>query len=144
MEDIRLNLTTKEDIVGQITRSQQKSQALNEELDSLDQRTQKQRLDNQKLNERIEELKDMKRNKVESNGAKIIQELEYKLREADMKLSSFIRTPPRKTNDFFMSHKSLRSSPASSTNHRNFPIVKIVEDINEIKSIMVKKNKYIY
>ena len=137
VEDIRMNLTTKEDILGQISKSQRKNQVLSEELENLDEKVSIQKLENQRLHEKINELINEKRKKEYSSITQTTTEIEQKIREADMKLTSFVSTPPRRTNDFFINQKSMKFSPSASVNHKSFPIVRIVEDIQEIKSIMV-------
>ena len=137
VEDIRVNLTTKEDILGQIGKSQQKNQVLSEELENLDEKISTQKLENQRLHSKINELINEKKNKTYFSITRTITEIEQNIREADMKLASFMTTPPRKAKDFFINPKIRKISPSASANHKSFPIVRIVEDIQEIKSIMV-------
>jgi len=139
VENIRMDMTTKDEILNQINKSQKEDENLTKQIAEVEELKAKQQYENDQLKEKIERLKSQAKSQSQVQAKLALKELENKIKEAESTIKG-LNKPSLKESEQSSNAISMKNSQISSNNAKgNFPLVKIIEDIDEIKTILVRK-----
>lgn len=137
VENIRMDITTKDDILNQINRSQKEDENLTKQIEEVESLKSKQHKENIQLKERIERLKSQTKSQNQIHSKLLLKDLENKVKEAESILKNLRKPSLKDNNEPFSNPTSIKTSQTSNNIKGSFPLIKIIEDIDEIKTILV-------
>jgi len=148
VENIRLDLNNQEQIFEQIKKAERAEEEINKKVQEVNRKVEKQQNENNKLRDKLESLR--RKNSVAppqgmNKNETIIRELENQIKQMELKITNLSKqtslTLKENNKSSYLSPTSLRSSNLMNGNgiKKEFPYVKIIEDIEEIKTILTVK-----
>ena len=138
VENIRLNLDDKDQILNQFSKSQVENEELSRAISNAIEIFELQQIENQELKEKLKNLQDEVQTEVRHEAFETIKDLELKIKKTERAINHLKNSDAHLINKLNSTSKSLRISPPHHT-RKNMSVVKIIEDIDEIKSILVTK-----
>jgi len=138
VDDIRIDLNNREQIVKQIKTAEAAEEDVNKKVQEVRRKVEKQQIENNELRSKLESLR---RSQVAAAGSRLqanknnVKLLEDQIKQLDIRIAN---SPKIKDNKFYLSPASIKTSPTLNPigNKKEFPYVKIIEDIEEIKTIL--------
>jgi len=140
VENIRLDLNNQEQIFEQIKKAERAEEEINQKVQEVKKKVEKQQNENKELRDKLESLRRKNSATPPSHGGNknetIVRELENQIKQIESKITNLPKQAPKEnTKSSYLSPTSLRNSNLMS-GKKEFPYVKIIEDIEEIKSIL--------
>jgi predicted RNase H-like nuclease (RuvC/YqgF family) len=141
VENIRTNISNKEDILFQIKKTQDKNDEVNREIMELNKKSDQQKRENEQLQRKLENLRI--RQKTQSQAAAVaamtkIKDLEAKIQESEKQMKNLNKPQVTIQTDLKTPQQKLsKTLPISTTAKSNTSFVKVMDEIEEIKSILM-------
>ena len=141
VDNIKVDLNNREQIVQQIKMTEIAEEDASQKVHEMKRKVEKQQIENSELRAKLENLKRNSALQIQNNRKntiKELKELEDQIKQVDLKIA---HSPKTKDNKSYLSPTSIRNSHVlnminGNGNKREFPYVKIIEDIEEIKTIL--------
>ena len=142
VENIRTNISNKEDILFQIKKTQDKNDEVNREIMELNKKSEQQKKENEQLQRKLENLRIRQetQSQAAADAARTkVKDLEAKIQEAGREINKLNKPQVTIQSDFKSSpqQKLSKTLPLSATAKSSTSFVKVMDEIEEIKSILM-------